>query len=417
MFYSPQNISLQEYNSTKEELLILQTKIENLDDYIFSLRKEMETDKASLKNLTLELNQSIINSKTLEEKIKLLVQQKQDLEAKQESKFQDIANKIFLNNTANFGKQTSETLNLILSPLKEKLDTFQTKIDETREKQLQESTSLKEQISQLQKLNQSLTEEASNLAQALHGNSKTRGTWGEIILEKLIEKSGLTRGIHYEPQVNLINSEEERLQPDFVIYLPENKNLIIDSKVSLLSYENYCSASSEEIQRRHLREHIHSLQNHIKNLSKKNYQNLYGINSPDFILLFVPIEPAFTIAIQNELELYQFAIEKNIVLVTPSTLLATLRIIYNLWRQESQNKNVLEIARQSGLLYDKFVGFLEDLKKIGSQIEATQKTYTQAMGKLYSGKGSLIQKVESIKSLGAKNSKSIPEEFFIEEGD
>jgi DNA recombination protein RmuC len=262
-----------------------------------------------------------------------------------------------------------------------------------------------------------MSKDANNLTNALKGQTKTQGNWGEFILESILEKSGLVKGREYSVQESLSSSEGRRFQPDVLIKLPENKTIVIDSKVSLISYEKFTSAENEEDRQLALRDFIISIKNHIKGLSAKNYQNLYGIESLDFVLMFMPIEPAFGLAVQNDISLFNDAFEKNIVIVSPSTLLATLRTIASIWRQENQNKNALEIARQSGSLYDKFVGFVDDLTTLGSRIDSAKDSYNSAFNKLRDGRGNLIRGVEKIKRLGAKTAKSLPQSLLDESDD
>jgi DNA recombination protein RmuC len=394
---------------TNQAFQTLEARFYAQQDYMNQLESENRLYQTKQEALTASLFQAEIKAKDYENKFQESLKQRQELEAKQEERFRSIANQVILNNSIHFSKNTSETLHTLLKPFGEKIDKFQLKIEETREKQIQDVTSLKTQISQLETLNYALSAEASNLTSALTGNSKIRGTWGEFILETFIQKMGLIKGIHYRTQTSLNNEDSERLQPDLILYLPENKNLVIDSKVSLVAYQKYDSTDEPNEKEKYLQEHIQSLQTHIKQLSKKNYQNLYEINSPDFVLIFIPIESSFTLAIQKSPELYEYAMERNIVLVTPSTMLATVKIISTLWKQENQNKNVIEIAKQSGLLYDKFVGFLEDMKKINQGLDSSKKAYDQAILKLTDGQGSLVSRTEKLKDLGARNTKQIPD--------
>ncbi len=262
-----------------------------------------------------------------------------------------------------------------------------------------------------------MAKEASNLTNALKGETKTMGNWGEFILESILEKSGLSKGREYQIQENFTNEDGRRLQPDVIINLPDNKCIVIDSKVSLIAYEGYCSAEDLSQRPFFIKDHIASIKKHIKELGAKNYQNIYQIKSLDFVLLFMPVEPAFSLAIQNDAGLFNEAFDKNIVIVSPSTLLATLRTIANIWRQEYQNNNVLEIARQSGALYDKFQGLVSDLIELGKRMNTMHHSYDNAMKKLYSGRGNLIVSVENIKKLGAKTSKSLPESLLDKAND
>ena len=294
----------------------------------------------------------------------------------------------------------------------DKIKEFEKKVNDVYVTDSKERASLSTQLKNLQELNQMMAKEASNLTNALKGETKTMGNWGEFILESILEKSGLVKGREYTIQETRMSEEGRRLQPDVIIYLPENKCIIIDSKVSLIAYEKYTSSENDTEKAFALREHVDSIRKHIRELSGKNYQNIYDITSLDFVLLFMPIEPAFSLAIQNDSEIFNEAFEKNIVIVSPSTLLATLRTIQNLWRQENQNINALEIARQTGALYDKFQGLISDLIELGKRMNTMQSSYENAMKKLYTGRGNLISSVENIKKLGARTSKSLPQSMI-----
>lgn len=278
------------------------------------------------------------------------------------------------------------------------------------------NSSLGEQLKNLRELNQQITKEAENLTRALKGDTKTQGNWGEFILESILEKSGLVKGQEFIVQESA-TLEGGRLRPDVVVKLPDNKNIIIDSKVSLLAYEQSVNAADETDREQNLKAHVQSVKNHIRQLSGKDYQKLYGVEGLDFILMFIPIEPAFSAALQAETDLFNQAYEKQIVLVSPSTLLATLRTIANIWRYEYQNRNVLEIARQAGDMYDKFVNFTEDLVKLGQQMDTTKKTYGDAMNKLVDGTGNLVRRAEKLKELGAKTSKQMNEKLLDRSGE
>lgn len=269
----------------------------------------------------------------------------------------------------------------------------------------------------LQDLNKSIGDEARNLTTALKGQVKTQGNWGELILETILEKSGLVKDREYFVQTSLVSDEGKRLQPDVLVKLPDNKTIIVDSKVSLIAYERFSSAATQEEKDIALKEHLISLRRHIKGLGEKKYHQLYDVNSLDFVLLFIPIEPAFSTAVHFDNSLFNDAFESNIVIVSPSTLLATLRTISSIWKLEYQNKNALEIARQGGALYDKFVGFVTDFQKIGDSIGASQKSWDSAFGKLTSGRGNLVSSVEKIKKLSASTTKSIPAGYLNESDD
>ena len=346
---------------------------------------------------------------------KTLAEQKEETEKLQEkfvTEFENLANKILEEKSSKFTLQNKENLDQILKPLGEKIKEFEKKVNEVYVTDSKERASLATQLKNLQELNQIMAKEANNLTNALKGETKTMGNWGEFILESILEKSGLVKGREYKIQENFTNEDGRRLQPDVIVNLPDNKCLIIDSKVSLLAYENYSSSENENQKANSLKEHIASIKRHIRDLSSKNYQNIYQIKSLDFVLLFMPVEPAFSLAIQNDTQLFNEAFDKNIVIVSPSTLLATLRTIANIWRQEYQNNNVLEIAKQSGALYDKFQGLISDLIELGKRMNTMQNSYENAMKKLYTGRGNLITSVENIKKLGAKTSKSLPQSIL-----
>lgn len=346
---------------------------------------------------------------------KTLTEQKEETEKLQEkfaAEFENLANKILEEKSHKFTLQNKENLDQILQPLGEKIKEFEKKVNEVYVADSKERASLATQLKNLQELNQMMAKEANNLTNALKGETKTMGNWGEFILESILEKSGLVKGREYKIQENFTNEEGRRLQPDVIVNLPDNKCLIIDSKVSLIAYENYSSGENENQRANSLKEHIASIKRHVKDLSSKNYQNIYQIKSLDFVLLFMPIEPAFSLAVQNDTQLFNEAFDKNIVIVSPSTLLATLRTIANIWRQEYQNSNVLEIAKQSGALYDKFQGLVSDLIDLGNRMKTMQNSYDNAMKKLHTGRGNLIKSVENIKKLGAKTSKSLPQSLL-----
>ena len=364
----------------------------------------------------LELNSTLSSLKADFSNLqKTLSEQKEETEKLQEkfaAEFENLANKILEEKSSRFTLQNKENLDQILKPLGEKIKEFEKKVNDVYVTDSKERASLATQLKNLQELNQIMAKEANNLTNALKGETKTMGNWGEFILESILEKSGLVKGREYKIQENFTNEEGRRLQPDVIVNLPESKCLIIDSKVSLLAYENYSSGENENQRANSLKEHIASIKRHVKDLSSKNYQNIYQIKSLDFVLLFMPIEPAFSLAIQNDTQLFNEAFDKNIVIVSPSTLLATLRTIANIWRQEYQNSNVLEIAKQSGALYDKFQGFVNDLIDLGNRMKTMHNSYDNAMKKLYTGRGNLIKSVENIKKLGAKTSKSLPQSLL-----
>ncbi len=346
---------------------------------------------------------------------KQLAGQQADLEniqAKFRLEFRNLANEILEEKTRKFTEQNKAGLSEILKPLGEKIRDFEKKVDETYDRESKQRFSLEKEIKNLAELNQQISREASNLTHALKGQAKTQGNWGEIILENILEKSGLTRDREFFVQQSHTGQQGKRLQPDVIVTYPGDRNVVIDSKVSLLAYERYASAETREEQDIAARDHLLSVRNHIADLSSKNYQDIYAPKSLDFVMLFMPIEPAYMVAVQADPNLWIYAYEKRVLLISPTNLIAALRMIANLWRVEYQNKNAMEIARQSGELYDKFTGFLEDLQEIGSKIESSRKAWDASMNKLSTGKGNLIRRVENIKSLGARAGKEIPKSML-----
>jgi DNA recombination protein RmuC len=330
--------------------------------------------------------------------------------------FKSIANEILEEKSQKFTVRNRESIAEILKPLNEKIQHFEKKVEETFDRESKERFSLAKEIRSLQELNTRISEDAVNLTNALKGESKTQGTWGEVILESILEKSGLVKGREYQTQVSLKADDGSRAQPDVIVHMPENKHIIIDAKVSLKAYEALCSEDDPVRREELLKQHVQSLRSHVKTLSSKDYQNLMSLNSLDFVLLFMPVEAAFSVAVQQDGELFTNAFEKNIILVGPSTLLATLRTIQNIWRYEHQSQNAIEIANRAGALYDKFVAFVVDLEEIGGRIEATQKSFDKAHNKLISGKGNLVTRIEKLKLLGARASKKQADQVLLQAG-
>ena len=341
----------------------------------------------------------------------LNLKREEEVEIRQEQlrkDFELLATKILDEKSEKFTLQNKENIKNILNPLQEKILTFEKKVDDTQKENISMHSALKEQLLGLKDLNQQMTKEATNLTRALKGDSKMQGNWGELVLERVLEKSGLEKDREYFVQQNFTRADGTRVLPDIVLHLPDNKKMIIDSKVSLTDYERYVNAEDNE-REIYLKAHINSIRKHVDQLSDKKYEDLYDIESPDFVLLFIPIEPAFAVAINADNSLYNKAFEKNIVIVTPSTLLATLRTVDSMWNNEKQQQNAIEIARQAGALYDKFEGLVKDLTSVGKKIDDAKKDYSSAMNKLVEGKGNLITSVEKIKKLGAKAKKALPE--------
>ena len=405
----------------KNDLNIQQSRsaLEVEQERTSALRKELEETKRTLeqeRSNVLELNNQLsttdANYRNLQEK---LYEQKQELENLQKKfslEFKNLANEIFEEKSKKFTDQNKVNLSELLNPLKERISEFEKKVENNSKTNLEQSTALREQLKGLKELNQQMSKEAENLTRALKGDNKAQGTWGEFILESILEKSGLEKGREYFVQESFVSEEGKRLQPDVIVKLPDNKNIIVDSKVTLVAYERHISA--DEVDEVDIKAHVLSIRNHIKGLSEKNYHQLYGVEGLDFVLMFIPIEPAFSLAVQKDLELFNDAYEKNIVIVSPSTLIATLRTISNIWKNEYQHQNAFEIARQGGNLYDKFVAFTKDLEKVGASLDGTQRVYQEAMKKLYEGKGNLINRAQAIKNLGAKTNKSLDQKHLNE---
>ncbi len=342
------------------------------------------------------------------DKLATLQQTAQEAKTVLSDQFKNLANEILEEKSKRFAEQNQQNLDILLKPLQEKLTDFRKQVDATYQSEARERFALKQEVEKLAGLNLRMTDETRALTNALKGESKTQGDWGELVLETILENSGLRKGEEYLVQDTQTISDGSRLQPDVVIRLPESKHLVIDSKVSITAYTRYIQADDDTIKTAELNSHVLSIKQHIQGLSAKNYQDLYGVGSIDFVLMFIPIEPAFLAAMRHAPDIYQEALKKNIVIVCPSTLLATVRTVAHLWRQEHQNRNAQEIARQCASLYDKFVGFVEDLDKVGQRLEQAQISYADAVGKLKTGRGNLIRTAENVKKLGVKPNKSLP---------
>jgi DNA recombination protein RmuC len=385
-------------NSTIDELKQNISKIEGERDEI---RREKEFLNSELTKRNTEYqNLQQQNLKRDEELVKQQEQLRKDFEL--------LATKILDEKSEKFTLQNKENIKQILNPLQEKIQVFEKKVEDSQKESISMHSALKEQLLGLKDLNLQMTKETTNLTRALKGDSKMQGNWGELVLERVLEKSGLEKDREYFVQQSFTTTDGSRVLPDVVLHLPDNKRMIIDSKVSLTDYERYVNAD-EENRPQFLKAHVNSIRKHVDQLSEKKYEDLYDIESPDFVLMFVPIEPAFAIAINEDNSLYNKAFEKNIVIVTPSTLLATLRTIDTMWNNEKQQQNAIEIARQAGALYDKFEGLVKDLTGVGKKIDDAKKDYSSAMNKLVEGKGNLITSVQKLKKLGAKAKKSLPE--------
>lgn len=392
----------------QKSLSWLKAEKQKLEDELNDLRLNFITERGKV--IKAEEN-------LLAQKERYAQQEKYIAELHQQFKlqFEHIANKILEEKTEKFTVQNRANLDVILNPLKENIKAFEEKVEKVYKAESDERNVLKGVIAQLMDQSKQIQEEAGNLTKALKGDNKKQGNWGEVILERVLERSGLQRDREYRIQSNLSSSGGSRLQPDVIIDLPDDKHIVIDSKVSLVAYERLVATDTDEDRELQLKQHILSIKTHIQGLSSKNYQELYQINSPDFVLLFIPIESSFGIAVQQDAELFNYAWDRKVVIVSPSTLLATLRTIASIWKQERQNRNVLEIARLSGSMYDKFVGFLTDMESIGRNIKLSQDAYDKALNKLSTGTGNLSNTSEKIKRLGAKATKQIDTRFLDQE--
>ena len=338
------------------------------------------------------------------EKIGLLNEAKAELS----NQFKAVANDILEEKSKRFTEQNQTNIEQILNPLKVKLQEFQNKVEEVYVQEGKDRSTLAEQVKQLMTLNQQMSKDAHNLTSALKGQTKTQGNWGEFILERVLENSGLSKGEHYKTQESHSREDGSRAQPDVIIYLPEGRHLVVDAKVSIVAYNDYSNSDNEQVRDAALKRHIDSVRAHIKGLSGKNYQEIYQLKSLDFVIMFIPIEPAFMLAIAQDGELWQDAWTKNVLLVSPSTLLFVVRTVANLWRQEQQTRNSQDIAKRGGELYDKLVGFVDDFEKIGDKLKQAQKSYDDAFGKFTGGRGNVIRQAQMLKDLGVKPTKSLP---------
>ena len=386
----------------------LTERLSNVSEENLQLTDNLKVERSQVLSLSTRL---AIEETSKLELIKKLEENRAQIETLNErftKEFENLSNRIFEENSKKFTEQNKTNIEQILTPLRERIKDFEQKVDTSYKQEAMERNSLKGEIKNLIVLNKQISDEANNLAKALKGDTKKQGNWGEMILERILERSGLSKGSEYEVQVSNTSEEGRRFQPDVIIYLPENKHIIVDSKVSLVAYEAMVNAESDEDRDQFLKDHITSVKNHIRMLSDKEYQNLPGMNSPDFVLLFMPIESSFGFAVQADNELFTFAWDKKIVMVSPSTLLATLRTISALWKQEKQTRNAIEIATQAGSLYDKFVNFHKDLTDVGVKLDAAKKSHDDAVRKLTEGPGNIIKKVGDLKKMGAKATKELP---------
>ncbi|RTY68331.1 DNA recombination protein RmuC [Flavobacterium sp. LB2P53] len=415
--FQSEKISLEEkliafstqFNQLKEQLIVdkitFEKQLENTHYQKESIRNEKDS-------LAIQLSKKEVDFENLWERNKEQKEEVEKLQEKFTKEFENLANKILEEKSNKFTEQNKENMKNILTPLQDKIQLFEKKVEDTHKESIDYHAALRQQILGLREMNIQMSRETINLTKALKGDSKMQGNWGELVLERVLEKSGLEKGREYEVQQAFTTEDGNRVFPDVVINLPEGKKMIVDSKVSLTAYEKYINEEDDLLKIAYLKEHVSSIKRHVEQLGNKNYHDLYQIESPDFVLLFIPIEPAFAMALNEDTSLYNKAFEKNIVIVTPATLLATLRTIDSMWTNQKQQENALEIARQAGALYDKFEGFVADLIKIGKKIDESKIEYSGAMNKLVEGKGNLIVSVEKLKKMGAKAKKALPESII-----
>ncbi len=389
-------------------------QLTRLDAELQQLRRDLQQQQQSnsgQSNTIARLETQLVEErKRSAEKLNVLDEAKAQLAAE----FQNLANKILEEKSKKFTDQNKANLDQVLTPLREQLGDFRRKVEDVYEKESKDRMSLFHEIKSLKSLNQQISEDAINLTNALKGKTKTQGNWGEVVLERVLEESGLHKGREYETQGSFTSEEGKRLRPDVIVHLPEGKDIVIDSKASLTAYERYCSAEDDVARQKALNEHVLSVRSHIKGLSVKNYEDLPGLTSLDFVLMFIPVEAAFITAVENDQTIFREAFDKNIIVVSPTTLLATLRTVHNIWRYEYQNKNTIEIAERAGRLYDQFVLFSESLLDVGDKLDKAQSAYQTTVKRLTDGKGNLVTRTEQLKKLGAKAKKQLPQRLVDE---
>lgn len=389
------------------QLTSLQTELAEKEELISQL---MAKENQHLTELTRLKTSQEHEAKTHEEKLALLKESKQQMALE----FEQLANKLLETKASKLKEQQESFFDQTMRPLKDQLAEFRQRIDKVYESETKDRIELRSEIAQLKTLNQQMSEETINLTNALKGNQKFQGNWGEFVLERVLEDSGLRKGYEYELQAKRYDETGKTRLPDVIVHLPDNKDLIIDAKVSLLDYQRYCESKDAEQKEQFLKSHLRSLEQHIKGLSIKDYEELEGVNTLDFVLLFVPVEAAFLLALESNPQLFQLAYDKHIILVSPTTLLATLRTVENLWRYERQNKNAEEIARQAGGLYDQCMLFIESLEEVGRYLNKTNEAYDRSMGRLTSSRGNVLNRINNLKKLGAKTKKQLPDHLAIE---
>ena len=401
-------ITLFLYLKKKEENSYLIQTLQELQEKLDLTEKhnaalEDENNKLSVKSAVLQskYEQEVTSS---QEKLKLLQEAKEELSRE----FKNLSNQIFEDKSKQFSSLNKEQLELLLKPFREQISTFSKASREQFEVELKERHLLKSELQHLKQMNEQLAQEALNLTKALKGENKTQGNWGELVLENILEQSGLREGVEYELQATLKSEEGKSYRPDVIIHMPQDRDIIVDSKVSLSAYERFVNEEEPSLKGKYLKEHIASISSHIKELSAKKYEKLEGVNSLDFVLMFMPIEGAFLLALEQDGEFFKRAYEENILVVSPSTLLVTLRTIEHIWRTQRQEEHAKKIAKEAEGMYEKLVGFVEELQKIGVHLGRAQDSYDTALNRLQSGKGNVIKRAQNIVKLGLKPKKSLP---------
>ncbi len=399
----------------------LRTRIDGLGQMLMSAEERLEAHGRTLGEkeaaiLALEKQRSELQTRLEEEREQSqarLAELKEAREAMQKE-FKLLADRVLEENSRRFGELSRSNVEEVLKPLRQQVTEFRDRIDRVHTEETKEMATLMQEIRHLRELNRQISEDAVNLTRALRGESKTQGIWGEMVLERVLEASGLREGEEYEREVSLQDADRRRFRPDVVVHLPDHRDLIIDAKTSLVAYERYVNAEEEEERRRYARLHLDAVKNHIDRLAGKSYSELEGVETLDFVFMFLPIEGALMLALQEDPGLYDAAFSRHIVLVSPTTLLVALRAVENTWRRERQNRNAQEIARRAGALYDKFVNFAEDLERVGKQLDTVQKSYDSAWKKLSDGRGNIVRQIETLRELGARSSKTLPKKLAQE---
>ena len=409
------NAMAQNVSALAKEIDLLKASARETSEEKNLLRQQIDSGQQVVQDLKSRLAAAAVEQANLKEKLENQKKEMEEVQKKLTLEFENIANRLLRQNSQEFSQVNQKSIGDIVNPLKEKIAQFEKKVEDTYEKNVKDSVDLRAELRNLKDLNQRISEEASHLTKALRSDTKKMGNWGEFILDRILEQSGLVKGKEYDSQPSVRDEDGSMLRPDVIIRLPENKHLIIDSKVSLIAYDRFVNAEDDKLREPFLKSHLDSVRDHIKGLAEKSYQKVPGLDVPDFVLLFMPLESAFSLAVQNDPDLFSFAWDRKIVLVSPSTLLATLRTVSAIWKHEKQTQNALEIARLGGSLYDKFQGFISDLENVGGQIDKLSSTYEDAKKKLFTGKGNLVSKAEKLKELGVKTEKAMNQKFITEE--